>query len=103
LYDISTPANYNATPKLVKIIFQKIMNNQIFVAVADGFQREWTEKEKELISQNPELVNQLEGWLENSLSDGCWHSENYHFIRGLNNSSSPETRSFFDEPIDIPF
>nr|MDZ8060357.1 hypothetical protein [Nostoc sp. EkiNYC01] len=45
------------------------MTNQIFVVIADGSQREWTDAEKHLVSQSPELIEQLLVWLENSLSD----------------------------------
>lgn len=81
------------------------MTNQIFVAVADGSQREWTDTEKQLISQSPELIEQLKGWLENSLSDNCWHPENYRLIQSLtkplilSDLLSPATAS----EVEIPF
>ncbi|MBD2459349.1 hypothetical protein H6G80_35640 [Nostoc sp. FACHB-87] len=83
------------------------MTNQIFVVVADGSQREWTEAEKHLISNNPELIDQLQGWLENSLSDGCWHPQNYQFLQRLINPLKIELFCLFqDEELDeieIPF
>ncbi|MBD2416050.1 hypothetical protein H6H01_36165 [Nostoc calcicola FACHB-3891] len=78
------------------------MTNQIFVVIADGSQREWTDAEKHLVSQSPELIEQLLVWLENSLSDSCWHPENYEFLQKLT-KPKPEPKSFFDEKIEIPF
>ncbi|MBD2492703.1 hypothetical protein [Aulosira sp. FACHB-615] len=78
------------------------MTNQIFVAVADGSQRRWTDAEKELISSSPELIEQLKGWLENSLSDFCWNVENYRFLRGLISPES-EAKSSVDVDEEIPF
>ncbi|MBD2498728.1 hypothetical protein [Nostoc sp. FACHB-280] len=81
------------------------MSKQIFVAVADGSQREWSETEKHLISQSPELIEQLKGWLENSLSDNCWHPENYRLIQSLTKPliSSDLLSTDLDKKIEIPF
>ncbi|QLE59700.1 hypothetical protein [Nostoc sp. TCL26-01] len=77
----------------------------IFEAVSDGSQRQWTVEEKEVILNSPQLQNQLEKWLNNSLSDTCWHSENYKMIRALTKSltSNLPNNLFKDEEISIPF
>ncbi|MEJ1930334.1 hypothetical protein WDZ92_08625 [Nostoc sp. NIES-2111] len=74
----------------------------IFQAVCDGSQREWTDEEKALVLSHPSLLNQLQCWLESSLSDGCWHEANFELIKPksclLNTNNS-----FADEDIHIPF
>ncbi|BAY41429.1 hypothetical protein NIES2111_58250 (plasmid) [Nostoc sp. NIES-2111] len=74
----------------------------IFQAVCDGSQREWTDEEKALVLSNPLLLNQLQGWLESNLSDGCWHSANYKLIQPKSCIANSNTFSA-DADIHIPF
>ncbi|MBD2504589.1 hypothetical protein [Anabaena azotica] len=73
--------------------------DSIFVAVCDGSQREWTDEQKTVVLSHPELMNQLQGWFENSLSDGCWHDANYDLV----NSLSPSSLRDEEEKTYIPF
>lgn len=82
----------------------KQLENSIFEAVCDSTQREWITEEKELIENTFKLKNQLEEWLNNSLSDTCWHQNNYQTIRDLISSNFRFSRDLFeDEEIHIPF
>ncbi|MFN6452980.1 MAG: hypothetical protein RM022_012335 [Nostoc sp. EfeVER01] len=54
-----------------------------FEAVSDGIGREWTIEEKQFIENNSELESRLKEWLNNSLSDTCWHQTNYKIVRDL--------------------
>lgn len=83
----------------------KQLKDSIFEAVSNGTQREWTSSEKELIANNSELRNQLEEWLNNSLSDTCWHRTNYKIVRNLSTPSnfSQPMNLFKGEEIHIPF
>ncbi len=83
----------------------KQLDYSIFEAVSDAIQRVWTTEEKELIANDSELQSQLEEWLNNSLSDTCWHQVNYKIVRDL---STPSNFSFpidffENEEIYIPF
>lgn len=66
--------------------------NSIFCAVSDGTQRDWTEYEQQLISNNEELKALLISWYENTMSDECWSHFNANFI------SPPKVR---EEDIEI--
>jgi hypothetical protein len=58
----------------------KQLEYSIFEAVSDGTARVWTIEEKELIANDSELQSHLKEWLNNSLSDTCWHPDNYKII-----------------------
>ncbi|BBD70262.1 hypothetical protein NIES4072_66280 [Nostoc commune NIES-4072] len=82
----------------------KQLESSIFEAVSDAIGKEWTIEEKELIQNNSELQNHLKEWLNNSLSDTCWHQANYKIVRDLTSSKFSRTRDLFDdEEIYIPF
>jgi hypothetical protein len=61
----------------------KQLNYSIFEAVSEAIQRVWSTEEKELIANDLKLQNYLKEWLNNSLSDTCWHPENYRIVRDL--------------------
>ncbi|MEH2297569.1 MAG: hypothetical protein V7K88_00430 [Nostoc sp.] len=83
----------------------KQLESSIFEAVSDTSQRVWTTEEKKLIVNDSELQSHLEEWLNNSLSDTCWHQANYKIVRDLSTSSNfSQPMNFFeDEEIHIPF
>ena len=62
----------------------KQLESSIFEVVSDTSQRVWITEEKELIVNDSELQTHLEEWLNNSLSDTCWHQANYKIVRDLN-------------------
>ena len=72
---------------------QKQLEDSIFEAVSDGIERVWTIEEKQLIQNDSELQSRLKEWLNNSLSDTCWHPDNYNLVQDLNTPSnfSPPT------------
>ncbi|WP_414530065.1 hypothetical protein [Nodularia chucula] len=103
---------------------QQSLYYSINQAVSDGSQREWTSEEINFIDSNLELQEELNNWLQNSISDGCWHPENYKILKSMTSSlsvsfdhkilksmSSSLTASFeqstlnyiSDEVEDIPF
>jgi hypothetical protein len=84
---------------------QKQLEDSIFEAVSDVIERVWTIEEKQLIQNDSELQNQLGKWLNNSLSDTCWHPSNYKILRDLSTPSnfSQPMNLFEDEEIHIPF
>jgi len=84
---------------------QKQLEDSIFEAVSDAIERVWTIEEKQLIQNDSELQNQLGKWLNNSLSDTCWHPDNYKIVRDLsmNSNFSQPMNLFEDEEIHIPF
>ena len=84
---------------------QKQLEDSIFEAVSGAIWKEWTTEEKELIQNNSELQSRLKEWLNNSLSDTCWHKTNYKIVRDLNTPSnfSLPMDFFEDEEIHIPF
>ncbi|MCL6754812.1 hypothetical protein KBT16_29065 [Nostoc sp. CCCryo 231-06] len=82
----------------------KQLQSSIFEAISDGSQREWTSSEKELIANDSELQNHLKEWLNNSLSDTCWHLINYKIIQKLlADSSMSLDRNLLGKEIYIPF
>jgi len=83
----------------------KQLEFSIFEAVSDAIQRVWTTEEKELIANDSELQSHLEEWLNNSLSDTCWHQANYKIVRDLSTPSNFSLPMDFleDEEIHIPF
>lgn len=83
----------------------KQLQSSIFEAISDGSQREWTSLEKDLIANDSELQNYLKEWLSNSLSDTCWHTENYKIVRDFSTPSNFNQlmNLFEDEEIHIPF
>ncbi len=83
----------------------KQLESSIFEAVSDRSQRVWTNEEKELIANDSELQSHLEEWLNNSLSETCWHEANYKIVRDLSSPSnlSLSMNFFEDEEIHIPF
>ena len=82
----------------------KQLKDSIFEAVSDAIGREWTTEEKQLIPNDSELQNQLEEWLNNSLSDTCWHLINYKIIQKLLADSSMSLDiNLLGEEIYIPF
>ncbi|MEH2168724.1 MAG: hypothetical protein V7K41_19115 [Nostoc sp.] len=98
--------------KRVKILFSKYiqmnpkqLEDSILEAVSDAIARVWTIEEKELIQNDSELQNQLYQWLNNSLSNTCWHPDNYKIIQNL---SAPSNFSLSmslleDEETHLPF
>ena len=84
---------------------QKQLEDSIFEAVSNVIERVWTIEEKQLIQNDSELQNQLGKWLNNSLSDTCWHPSNYKILRDLSTPSnfSQPMNLFEDEEIHIPF
>ncbi len=83
---------------------QKQLEDSILEAVSDAIERVWTTEEKHFIENNSELQSYLKEWLNNSLSDTCWHPDNYKLVQDLNTSSnfSPPTM-LENEEIHIPF
>lgn len=90
--------------KILELIIQmnpKQLEDSIFEAVSNAITRVWTIEEKEFIQNDSELQNLLDQWLNNSLSDTCWHPENYRIVRDLSAPSSfSQPMNFFE---DIPF
>ena len=83
----------------------KQLEYSILKAVSEAIKRVWTTEEKELIANDFKVQNHLKEWLNNSLSDTCWHQVNYKIVRDL---SSPPNFSlpmdiFEDEETHIPF
>jgi hypothetical protein len=88
--------------------------DSIMFAVCDGSQRVWNIEEIDLIASNVNLQSILIHWSENSLSDCCWHPQNYKLLREMSNhwrcgsfdvqqiSDSLSTLDF-EEYIDIHF
>ncbi|MEA5516966.1 hypothetical protein [Nodularia sp. UHCC 0506] len=77
-------------------------------AVSDGSQREWTSEEIDFIARNLKLQEELNDWLQNSISDGCWHPENYKILKSMPSSLAASfeqsTLNYIsDEVEDIPF
>jgi len=60
-----------------------IDNNQIdLISRACGEEpRDFTNEEKQFISQNLSFRNDLIFWLESRTSDGCWTENNISFLR----------------------
>jgi hypothetical protein len=83
----------------------KQLENSIFETVSDATARVWTIEEKELIANGSELQSHLEEWLNNSLSDTCWHQANYKIVRDLSAPSNFSLPMIFfeDEEAHIPF
>ena len=83
----------------------KQLESSIFEAVSDTSQRVWTTEEKELIANDYELQSHLKEWLNNSLSDTCWHQANYKIVRDLTTPSNFSLPMDFleDEETLIPF
>ncbi|MDB9305017.1 hypothetical protein PN488_11625 [Nodularia spumigena CS-591/12] len=89
------------------------MNQQSFYysinqAVSDGSQREWTLEEINFIASNLELQEELYHWLQISISDGCWHPENYKILKSITSNLSvsfeQSTLNYISEEVeDIPF
>ncbi|WP_227788939.1 hypothetical protein [Nodularia sp. LEGE 04288] len=89
------------------------MNQQSFYysinqAVSDGSQREWTLEEIDFLISNVQLQEELNDWLQNSMSDGCWHPENYKILKSMTSSLAASfeqsTLNYIsDEVEDIPF
>lgn len=94
-------------------IFQSIYDS-IMLAVCDGSQRVWDIEEIDLIASNVNLQSTLIDWLENSISDCCWHPQNYKVLRQMTNhercgsfdiqeiSNAIENQNF-EEYLYIPF
>ncbi|MBC6435513.1 hypothetical protein FM036_39335 [Nostoc sp. HG1] len=84
---------------------QKQLEDSIFEAVSDAIERVWIIEEKQLIANDSELQTHLEEWLNNSLSDTCWHPANYKIVRDLsmNSNFNQPMNLFEDEEIHIPF
>ena len=83
----------------------KQLEYSIFEAVSDAIGKKWTTEEKELIQNNSELQSRLKEWLNNSLSDTCWHQTNYKIVRDLSTSSNfnQPMNLLEDEETHIPF
>ena len=76
----------------------KQLDYSIFEAVSEAIQRVWTTEEKELIANDFKLQNHLKEWLNNSLSDTCWHPENYRIVQDLSAPSSfSQPMNFFED------
>jgi hypothetical protein len=77
-------------------------------AVSDGSQREWTLEEIDFIARNLKLQEELNDWLQNSISDGCWHPENYKILKSMTSnlaaSFEQSTLNYISDQVeDIPF
>ncbi|MHC5748739.1 MAG: hypothetical protein ACYTXT_44300 [Nostoc sp.] len=82
----------------------KQLEDSIFEAVSDAIGREWTIEEKQLIQNDSELQSRLKEWLNNSLSDTCWHPDNYKLVQDLNTPSNFNPPTMLkNEEIHIPF
>lgn len=83
----------------------KQLESSIFEAVSDAIQRVLTTEERELITNDSKLKNHLGEWLNNSLSDICWHKANCKIVRELSTPSNFSLPMDFleDEETLIPF
>ena len=83
---------------------QKQLEDSIFEAVSDAIEKVWTTEEKQLIQNDSELLFHLKEWLNNSLSDTCWHPDNYKIVRELSTPSNFSLPTMLEnEEIHIPF
>lgn len=86
---------------------QQSLYYSINQAVSDGSQREWTSEEINFIDSNLKLQEELNNWLQNSISDGCWHPENYKILKSMTSSLAASfdqsTLNYISDEVDIPF